>query len=246
MSGASPIAGGNGQAPNQPAGSAANGQAPTSALTNNNTSALSGGQNGQAPTAPSPTTTTTTQQQDPYTPPSADEWKRAQQELAEARRDAAKVRTELKTRDDAALTAEQKRERDFADMQTRHLEATIENQRLKAQVAGFRYAQELGIVDIRAALALVQSEHAQELAFDEQTNEPKNLEELLKRVLKEHPILAGGQGQQQQGQQGQGQQQQRAPVQSGGAMNPGRGGAPTQQQAPNRPLRTFNDVTWSR
>jgi hypothetical protein len=67
-------AGGNGQAPTNPASSAAHGQAPTTAQANN-TSTPSAGQNGQAPAAIT----------------EAAEVARMTQELAEARREAAKI-----------------------------------------------------------------------------------------------------------------------------------------------------------
>lgn len=198
-------AGGNGQAPTQPAAPAdGNGQAPTAAPANNTAAPLGGGQNGQAPTATTPET---------YAPPSADEWKRVQSEIAEARRDAAKYRDELKKRDDAQLTADQKRERDYAATQARALELELRVQQQGLELAGHRLAAGIGIADAGAAIALVLAEHAAEVQYDEKTGVPTNLADLLKEVLKAHPILAA---------QGQPSQNQRQSATSGGATNPGR------------------------
>ena len=205
-------AGGNGQAPTQPAAPAGgNGQAPTPAQANNTGTPLSAGQNGQAPAAIDPQQLT------------ADDVKRMRQELDEARRDAGKAREELKRRDDAQLTEQQKRDRDYAEAQTRQLELTLENQRLRAQATGYRLAGQLGVSDIGAALALVNAEHGAELAFDEHTGEPTNLEKLLKQVLADHPVLAAAQSGQPTGGLLPGQPSARPAANSGGATNPGAG-----------------------
>lgn len=191
--------GGNGQAPTQPTNTASgNGQAPTAASANN-TASPSSGPNGQAPTATQAIT-------------EAAEVARMAQELAEARREAAKYRTELKARDDASLTDQQKRERDYADLQTRTLEQELRLQRLSLENAAFRTAGTLGIGDISAALALVQSEHSHEIEY-EADGTPKNLPDLLKAVLKDHPILAAAAQ--------AGATVTRSPA-AGGATNPGR------------------------
>ena len=206
----SATAGGNGQAPTQPAAPAGgNGQAPTPAQANN-TGIPNAGQNGQAPAAIDPQQLT------------ADDVKRMRQELDEARRDAGKAREELKRRDDAQLTEQQKRDRDYAEAQTRQLELTLENQRLRAQATGYRLAGQLGINDIGAALALVNAEHGADLAFDEHTGEPTNLEKLLKQVLADHPVLAAAQSGQPTGGL-PGQPSARPAANSGGATNPGAG-----------------------
>src|SRR5579859_8019248 len=92
--------GGNGQAPTQAAASSSgNGQAPTTPPANNGSAPSGGAPNGQAPTAIDPT---------PPQSLSADDAKRIRQELDEARRDAARYRDELKKRDDAGLSQQQK------------------------------------------------------------------------------------------------------------------------------------------
>jgi hypothetical protein len=195
-------AGGNGQAPTQQqpaAPGSGNGQVPATPLVNN-ASAPSGGQSGQAPAANT----------DPTSQPSADEWQRIRQELDEARRDAAKYRSELKAREDAQLTAEQKRERDFGELQTKSLELELTLQRLQMENAGLRLAPTLGIADPGAALALVQAEHAHELKFSAD-GRPENLDTLLKQVLKDHPVLAA-----------QPSRPATPPAASGGPTNPGR------------------------
>lgn len=208
----SAAAGGNGQAPTQqqpasPAGG--NGQAPAPAQANNN-AAPSGAQNGQAPTAIDQT-------------PSADEWRRIQQELAEARRDAGKYRDELKKRDDAQMTDQQRRDRDFENLQTKNFEYEARFQRQSLEIAGLKLAPKLGIADPSAALALVQAEYAHEVKFNAATGLPENLEALLKQVLAAHPVLAAT-SPQQSGNSGQRQ----TPATGGGATNAGRQAAPGQ------------------
>lgn len=204
---------GNGQAPTGSTSSVdGTGQAPTTTPANNS-GVSSAATNGQAPTSTP----------NDFTPPSADEWKRAQQELAEARRDAGRYRDELRKRDDASLTEQQKRERDFADLQAKASEYETRIQRLTLENAGFRHGASLGIGDIAAALALVQVEHGHELKYDAAGN-PENIQDLLKAVLKNHPSLAAsasatgtgnGRG---QAQAGSGSNASNA----GGATNPGR------------------------
>lgn len=210
-------AGGNGQAPTQPAAPAGKQPGADPALTDNTAggSPTTGGQNGQAPTATPP------QPSDDgasAAPPSADEWKRIQQELAESRREAAKYRNELKTRDDALLTAEQKRERDYSDLQTRAAEQELRLQRLHLENAGYRLGASLGIGDLTAALAILQVEHGHEIAFDD-NGAPTNLDVLMKAVLEQHPVLAAPS-------QSQPSQQQQPPAYapSAGATNPPRAG----------------------
>ena len=188
--------GGNGQAPTQAATSASgNGQAPTTAPANNG-SAPSGAPNGQAPTAI-----------DPAQQLSADDAKRIRQELDEARRDAARYRDELKKRDDATLTDQQKRDREFTDLQTKAFEYEARLQVQALQLAGYRLGASLGIGDIGAALALVQAEHAHEVKFATDGT-PENISDLLKAVLKDHPVLAA-------------QAQSPRSASTGGATNPG-------------------------
>lgn len=197
-----PAAGGNGQAPTADPG---NGQAPTQGSNDPQQSASppSGSQNGQAPAGNT----------DTYKPPSVDEWKRTQQEIAEARRDAAKYRDELKKRDDATLTEQQKRERDFSDMQAKVFEYEARHQQQALQIAGYRLGAGLGIGDIGAALALVQVEHGADVKYDAKTGEPENIADLLKAVLKDHPFLAAQAGAPTQ-----------PPATAGGATNPSRSG----------------------
>lgn len=192
--------GGNGQAPTHAAASAGgNGQAPTTAPANNDATP-SGAPHGQAPTAI-----------DPAQQFSADDAKRIRQELDEARRDAAKYRDELKKRDDAGLSEQQKRERDFADLQAKNFEYEARLQSQALQLAGYKLGSQLGIGDISAALALVQVEHQAEVKYAADGT-PENLSDLLKAVLKEHPGLAAG---------AQATQRAPLPASSGGATNPG-------------------------
>lgn len=237
-------AGGNGQAPTPPAAPAANGQAPTPAQTDN-TAGLptASGQNGQAPTATPP------QPSDDGASaalPNADEWKRVQQELAESRREAAKYRNELKTRDDALLTAEQKRERDYSDLQTRAAEQELRLQRLSLENTGYRLGASLGIGDLTAALAILQVEHAHEISYA-QDGTPENLAELLKTVLERHPLLAAQPAQTPTpapafGQPGVVARANPPVIPATGATNPPRGGGAAQQGI----VRSVHDIQWRR
>lgn len=228
--------GSNGQAPASSTDQTANGQAPAQSPADN-TASLSSGTHGQAPTSTQDTSAPATI--------SADDWKRVQQELAEARREAAKHRTEKQALIDASLTEQQKRDRDFEETKQSNAALTQKNQQLLLQIAGFRSAPALGVSDVSAALALIQVEHGAALTFDKDTNEPTNLDNLLKQVIKDHPFLAQAATPAQTTQPATPQATQ-PPVQTGGAMSPGRAGAPAVQQVPNRPLRTFNDVQWKR
>lgn len=142
-----------------------------------------------------------------------------QQELAESRRESAKYRNELKTFQDAQLTAEQKRERDLADLQTKVRDYEQRQQRLALENAGYKLAASLGVSDMSAALALVQVEHAGKVTYDAATGAPENLQELLLAVLKAHPALAVGSAS--QAPQAPQLSPERAVAQSGGATNPG-------------------------
>lgn len=226
---------GNGQAPTQPASQAdGNGQAPATAQANNGSPAIpgsGGAPNGQAPTAKE------------FTPPTEHEWKRFQQELAEARRDAAKLTAERKTWQDAQMTAEEKRERDLADLQTKSSEYEIRLQKLTLENAGYKLGNTIGISDIGAALALVQVEHAGEINYDAD-HQPTNLQDLLKSVLKDHPALAASNAPGTAAAAAQGQR-----ASSGGATNPGsmaRSDSQPYSYDPKNPPRLGDPGLWKR
>src|SRR5258708_3817763 len=194
----SAAAGGNGQAPDQPASPAGgNGQAPAPAQVNNNP-APSGAQNGQAPTA---------------TAPSAADIARMTQELAEARRDAAKYRADLQKFQDAQLTAEQKRERDFEQAQKSATDAQRELQELRLTRAIERKAAAFNLINPEIAARLL---NRSELEFDD-AGAPKNLDKLLTALIQAEPYLVAAAN-------GQPQQPVARPASSGGATNPGAGG----------------------
>jgi hypothetical protein len=213
-------AGGNGQVPPADPG---NGQVPTQgAPAQQSGSPSAGSQNGPVPTG----------SHDGYKPPSADEWQTARRELDEARREAAKYRDEVRKRDDANLSEQQKRERDYTDLQTWKIEHEGDTLRLRLELAGIKLAPSLGINDPAAAMALIQAEHAGELKVNANTGEPENLSDLLKAVIKEHPALAARSAPQQPQPQGA------AAV--GGAGNPGRqagNGALTREAIEAMPIR---------
>lgn len=190
---------------------------------------------GQAPTATLPPAGTPPEPQPQAGNGQAKTTEDYERMIAELRRENASRRTseattaaELKKFQDAQLSDQQKRERDFGELQTKAqgYEARLQQQAL--QLAGYRQGAALGIGDITAALALVQVEHGAEVKFSAD-GQPENIEDLLKAVLKAHPVLAAQQP---------GQRQQQAAT-SGGATNPGRqqSGGLTLEQIKAMPMR---------
>lgn len=115
-----------------------------------------------------------------------------------------------------------------ATTKTQQYEARLQQQAL--QLAGYQHGAALGIGDVAAALALVQAEHGSAVKYSAD-GQPENIEDLLKAVLKAHPVLAA--------QQPLGQQRQPAAT-SGGATNPGRqagNGGLTLEQIKAMPMR---------
>jgi len=158
-------------------------------------SGASGGKAGNTTTTPSGAPTSPP----PSTPPepgsgdqvvSNPEAKRYADEAAAERTARKKLEAELKKFQDAQLTDSEKRERDFTELQTVKLELETRNQQLSLENAGLRLAPSLGIADPAAALALVMAEHRNDLKYGDNGN-PENLSDLLKTVLKDHPLLAG-------------------------------------------------------
>lgn len=166
---------------------------PTQAGTQAEPSQQAKPQAGSSPTA----TTATGTQAEPTSgttgsePMSLDEAKKLRAESNSLRKRLAELETAQKAADDAKLTEAQKRERDFTDLQTRNLEMEARLQQQGLRIAGYELGTQLGISDIRAALALVQVEHPAEIKYSA-SGEPENLGDLLKLVLKDHPALAGG------------------------------------------------------
>lgn len=200
--------GGNGQAPTQqPASPAANGQAPTPAQANNSGSPQSAAPNGQAPTAI-----------DQYNPPSADEWRRVQQELAESRRDAGKYRNDLQKLQDAQLSDAEKQAKRLADLEQLTTAQARELTEVKLTRAIERKAVSLNIVDPDAAARLLDWTA---IDFDD-GGSPKNLDKLLAALVQDKPWLVAQANANGAQQNGQGQPQRQAPAPSGGATNPGR------------------------
>lgn len=161
-------------------------------------------------------------QADPQSPVANPEAQKYAQEAAALRQRIKEFERELKKRDDDQLSKKQKREKEAADAQTHTLELEARNQRLSLENTAHRLAATLGIADMGAALALVKAEHEHEIQYDESTQQPKNLDKLLKLVLSEHPILGTPASGQQNDQPGQGEPPRLA-ASSGGATNPGAG-----------------------
>lgn len=112
-----------------------------------------------------------------------------------------------------------------ATTKAQQYEARLQQQAL--QLAGYRHGATLGIGDVAAALALVQAEHGSEVTYSAD-GQPENIEDLLKAVLKAHPLLAAQ------------QTTPRSPAaSSGGATNPGRqqSGGLTLEQIKAMPMR---------
>jgi len=211
---------GNGQAPTLPTG---NGQAPTQ-----------GNQNDQ-------TQSNTTQQgqttgQAPTTGPLSDaDLRRMQSELDEARRDAAKYRDELTKVKDAGLTEQQRREKEFADLQLRDSQAALLLQAERLENAVNRARLQAGIRgDVPAEDLAAMLSQRQAVTYDTE-NRPIDVLKALKDLAKDRTYLLADTsgtgtpptGQQQSGQSGQtglpntGNQNQQ--VTSGGPLNPGKG-----------------------
>lgn len=161
----------NGQAPTQGTPTAGNGQAPASH--SNDPSQSQSQQGSQA------------QGQQAYTPPDEAAWKRIQQELAEARREAATYRKAKEEADTAKLTEEQKREKRLADLERAHADLQRTHQdrvlqyevRLSAAAANFRDpADALSLIDLAA------------VKFDDE-GRPENIGALIEAVAKAKPYL---------------------------------------------------------
>lgn len=179
------------------ASAGAQGQRPTSQTQqqqNNDPSGSSAtsGQNGASGTNPPP------DDGGAITNPEA---KRYADEAAQYRKQLRDVEAELKKFRDKDLTDSQKLERDYTESQAKNLEYEATIGRLTLELAGLRLAPSLGIADPIAALALVQAEHAHEIKVGAD-GRPENLDELLKAVLKAHPLLAGQPLSQRQAQSG--------------------------------------------
>lgn len=115
------------------------------------------------------------------------------QKLDEANREAARLRTEKKKRDDAdeaarvaALSDSEKvvAERDAAAKRVTELEA--ENQRLQADAEARDLGAKLGLADYRDALALIPADQIER----GKDGKPTNLEALFRALLAEKPYLA--------------------------------------------------------
>jgi len=177
---------------------------------------------------------------------SLDEAKKLRQEHNSLRKRVAEYEQAARDAELAKLSETERIQKQASEHQARALELELRVQQQELKLAGYALAPTLGITDIGLALAAVQSEHAHEIAFDDKTGTPTNLEALLKAVVKDHPGLAAQQSQQQQQQSPmQPGQYQRPPVQSGPSMSPGVNAAPVTQPT-NRRLRTFDDVEWKR
>ncbi len=140
---------------------------------------------------------------------SADDYERM---LSELRKENASHRTRLKkfedeerARTEAQLSEQQKLEKRLADLQTQHDQVLRQSQERLVNAEVRLTATQLGIIDPDAAVRLLDWSA---LEYDEQGN-PKNVDVLLKTLLKAKPYLSGGSKQ--------------PGASAGGATNPGRG-----------------------
>lgn len=151
------------------------------------------------------------------------------QEAAAARARLKELEKENKKLNDDRLSKRQKREQNQNQQQARLAELEAERRQLRFENTGFKLAASLGITDMGAALALIHSEHGREITYDEETQQPKNLDKLLKLVLADHPVLGmqaaphGGSANGANGQPQNGQPQPQFAASSGGYTNPGTG-----------------------
>jgi hypothetical protein len=188
--------GGNGQEPTAPS---AHGQEPTQGTPT--------ASNGQEPTG---NTSPSQQQQSApnpsYAPPSADEWRKVQSELAEARRDAAAYRKARQEAEEAKLSDLEK-----AAKRAEAAEASVQALRQRIGATELKIAaQAAGIIDTDIAAALLSSKV--EYGAD---GEPTNIAELVAGLKKDKPNLFPAMN----GRNGPAQPQNPS---SGGAANPGR------------------------
>lgn len=152
-------------------------------------------------------TSTNPQAGEPKTPRSAEEYER---EIAALRKEAASHRTKLKkfedderARADAQLTEQQKKDKQFADLQKEHADYVLHAQERMIASELRVQAARLGFADPADAIAMLDRT---KLVLDDDGN-PTNAEDLLKALLKAKPYLAG-------------QTQQQRPQTGGGATSP--------------------------
>ena len=107
-------------------------------------------------------------------------------EAANSRKAMAELQAKLKGFEDAKLSDEEKRTKELTDLRNRsaQLEAANRELHLRSQVA--RRARELSIVDEDAAYKLLDPKA---IAFDADTGEATNIDDLLKALVKERKWL---------------------------------------------------------
>lgn len=147
---------------------------------------------GQEPPANTPPVSSAGSGQEP---PKAPTLEQIQTELAEARREAAKYRTErnsfeteLKKRTDAELTESErlKKTAEESTQKVSQLEQRLRRNELSLAIE--REGRKLNLIDGEMAVLLIESK----VQFDDE-GKPKNVAELLTQLLKDKPFLVGGQ-----------------------------------------------------
>ena len=167
------------------------------------------GGNGNAPQPQAGNQTTPDPQAgDGQEPISLDAAKKLRQEAQALRQRLKAYEDAEKAAADAQLSEKQRLEKQLAEAEKKHEQATKAAQQRLIGAEVKLQAQTLGIVSPDAAAKLLD---ASEIEVDDDGN-PKNLDALLKKLIKTYPFLVSGQ---QQGQQANGTP--RLP-----AMNPGR------------------------
>jgi len=168
---------------------------------------------GQAPTTP-PTDPQAGEGQKP--PKSADDYERM---IAELRKESAAHRTKLKKFEDeeakrleAQLTEQQKKDKQFADLQKAHDDALRSHQEYKVSTEVRLQAAQMGFADLSDATRLLDWS---QITYDDDGT-PNNVAALLKDLLKAKPYLAG--------------KPAATPPTSGGATNPPRSQTSGQQE----------------
>jgi hypothetical protein len=109
-----------------------------------------------------------------------------QRELAEARREAAKYRTDLRKVTDAQLTESERLQRRVAELEQERAESAARDRERAVRLAALEAAAKLGFRDPDLAVRLVDPT-AVEVRDD---GTPKDVERLLSEVLTRSPYLA--------------------------------------------------------
>lgn len=163
-------------------------------------------------------------------PRSADEYERM---IAELRKENAGHRTKLKkfedderVRTEAQLTEQQKKDKQYTDLQKSHDDALRSHQEYKINSEVRIQAAQMGFADLNDAIRLLDWSA---ITYDDEGT-PNNVSALLKDLLKTKPYLAG---------------KPAAPPTSGGATNPPRSQTSGQEQITDAYIAQLTPAAYS-